>query len=113
MVTGNCAVAAYAPAIANGLLPRRATTQTIPCCPVHNTGKIQRTDNQRLQKAKLIFEPPSAHDRSDVMSFITVSGLSFDQRRRLQNRWQRGLAIEWALIVLLVAFSTFQFLSVS
>ena len=47
------------------------------------------------------------------MSFITVSGLSFDQRRRLQNRWQRGLAIECALIALLVAFSTFQFLSVS
>ena len=46
------------------------------------------------------------------MSSITVSKPSFDQLHRLKNRWQRGLAIEWALIVLLVAFSAFQFLSV-
>jgi len=38
------------------------------------------------------------------MSSITIS--------RLSKRWQRGLAIEGTLIVLLVAFSAFQFLSV-
>ena len=41
---------------------------------------------------------------SNVMSSITIS--------RLSKRWQRGLAIEGTLIVLLVAFSAFQFLSV-
>lgn len=46
------------------------------------------------------------------MSSITVSRPSFNHHPRLKNRWQRGLAIEWALVVLLVAFSIFQFLSV-
>jgi len=46
------------------------------------------------------------------MSSITVSRPSFDHLHRLKSRWQRGLVIEYALIVLLVAFSAFQFLSV-
>jgi hypothetical protein len=46
------------------------------------------------------------------MSSITVSRPPFDRVHRLKNRWQRGLAIECALIVLLVTFSAFQFLSV-
>ena len=46
------------------------------------------------------------------MSSITVSRPSFNHLHRLKGRWQRGLAIEGALVVLLVAFSTFQFLSV-
>ena len=47
------------------------------------------------------------------MSYITNSKpLSFDQLHRLKKRWQRGLAIEYALIALLIAFSAFQFLSV-
>jgi hypothetical protein len=38
--------------------------------------------------------------------------VSVDQLLRLKKRWQRGLAIECTLIVLLVGFSAFQFLSV-
>lgn len=46
------------------------------------------------------------------MSSITVSRPSVDHLHRLKKRGQRGLAIECALVVLLVTFSTFQFLSV-
>ena len=47
------------------------------------------------------------------MSSNTISRpLSGDHLRRLKKRWQRGLAIECTLIVLLVGFSAFQFLSV-
>ncbi len=46
------------------------------------------------------------------MSSITVSPPSFDHLHRLKKRWQRGPAIECTLIVLLVGFSAFQFLSV-
>ncbi len=56
---------------------------------------------------------PSAGIRSDVMSSNTISRpLSVDYLRRLKKLWQRGLAIECTLIVLLVGFSAFQFLSV-
>jgi hypothetical protein len=44
------------------------------------------------------------------MSCITISKpLSVDHLHRLKQRWQRGLAVEHALIVLLIAFSAFQF----
>jgi hypothetical protein len=47
------------------------------------------------------------------MSSITISkAVSSDHLHRFKRRWQRGLAIECALIALLVAFSAFQFLSV-
>ena len=47
------------------------------------------------------------------MSYITISKpLSVDHLHRLKRRWQRGLAVEYALIVLLIAFSAFQFLFV-
>ena len=47
------------------------------------------------------------------MSSDTISRpLSGDHLHRLKKRWQRGLAIECTLIVLLVGFSAFQFLSV-
>jgi hypothetical protein len=47
------------------------------------------------------------------MSYITISKpLSVDHLHRLKRRWQRGLAIEHAFIVLLVAFLAFQFLFV-
>lgn len=47
------------------------------------------------------------------MSSNTISRpLSDDHLPRLKKRWQRGLAIECTLIVLLVGFSAFQFLSV-
>ncbi|WP_170303428.1 hypothetical protein [Reyranella soli] len=46
------------------------------------------------------------------MSSITVSRQSSDHLHRLKSRWQRGPAIEYALIALLVGFSTFQFLRV-
>jgi hypothetical protein len=38
--------------------------------------------------------------------------LSVGHLHRLKKRWQRSLAIECTLIVLLVGFSAFQFLSV-
>lgn len=46
------------------------------------------------------------------MSSITFSRPASDHLHRFRKRWQRGPAIECALVVLLVAFSTFQFLSV-
>jgi hypothetical protein len=47
------------------------------------------------------------------MSSSTISRpLSGDHLHRLKKRWQRSLAIECTLIVLLVGFSAFQFLSV-
>jgi hypothetical protein len=47
------------------------------------------------------------------MSSNTISRpLPGDHLRRLKRRWQRSLAIECTLIVLLVGFSAFQFLSV-
>jgi hypothetical protein len=62
---------------------------------------------------KLTQRPHSACIWSDVMSSNTISRpLSGDHLHRLKKRWQRGLAIECTLIVLLVGFSAFQFLSV-
>jgi hypothetical protein len=47
------------------------------------------------------------------MSSRTISRPApVDHLHRLKKRWQRGLAIECALIALLVGFSAFQFLSV-
>jgi hypothetical protein len=47
------------------------------------------------------------------MSSSTISRpASVDHLHHLKKRWQRGLAIECMLIVLLVGFSAFQFLSV-
>jgi len=47
------------------------------------------------------------------MSYITISKpLSFQAMKVVSRRWQRGLAIEHAFIVLLIAFSAFQFLFV-
>jgi hypothetical protein len=47
------------------------------------------------------------------MSYITISKpLSVDHLHRLKRRRQRGLAVEHAFIVLLIAFSAFQFLFV-
>jgi hypothetical protein len=47
------------------------------------------------------------------MSSNTISRtVSVDHLHRLKKRWQRSLAIECTLIVLLVGFSAFQFLSV-
>jgi hypothetical protein len=43
------------------------------------------------------------------MSYITISKpLSVDHLHRLKRCWQRGLAVEHALIVLLIASSAFQ-----
>jgi hypothetical protein len=62
---------------------------------------------------KLTQRSHSACFWSDVMSSNTISRpLSGDHLHRLKKRWQRGLAIECTLIVLLVGFSAFQFLSV-
>jgi hypothetical protein len=62
---------------------------------------------------KLTQRSHSACIWSDVMSSNTISRpLSGDHLHRLKKRWQRGLAIECTLIVLLVGFSAFQFLSV-
>jgi len=47
-----------------------------------------------------------------MLSNIISRPLSLDHLHRLKKRWQRGLAIECTLVVLLVGFSTFQFLSV-
>ena len=42
------------------------------------------------------------------MSYITISkSLSVNHLHRLKRRWQRGLAIEHAFIVLLIALSAF------
>jgi hypothetical protein len=44
------------------------------------------------------------------MSCITISKpLSVDHLHRLKQRWQCGLAVEHALIVLLIAFSSILF----
>jgi hypothetical protein len=77
--------------------------------PVRNTAKIRWA---ATTLAKDPSEPLSAGLWSDVMSSITVSRPSFDHLHRLKKRWQRGLAIECALVALLVTFSTFQLLSV-
>ena len=48
-----------------------------------------------------------------MSSTTTSKPLSVDHLHRLKRRWQRGLAVEYALIVLLIAFSAFQFLFVA
>jgi hypothetical protein len=69
-------------------------------------GQAGRSRSGRAQR-----ELHSARTWSDAMSCTTISKpLSVDHLHRLKQRWQRGLAVEHALIVLLIAFSAFQFL---
>jgi hypothetical protein len=51
---------------------------------------------------------------SDVMSSNRFSRpLPIARLHRFKKQWQRGVAIECTLIVLLVGFSAFEFLSVA
>jgi hypothetical protein len=81
--------------------------------PIRNTAEIQRGGTQRFRKVEPMAKPIRASIRSDVMSYTTISKpLSAGHLHRLKKRGQRGLAIEQMLIVLLIAFTAFQFLFV-
>jgi hypothetical protein len=86
-----------------------AATQTIRFFPVGNTAKIRRTDSMLPEGSR---EPHSTGPWSAVMPSITASRSPAGPFHRLKTGWQRGPTIDCALILLLVAFSTAQLLSI-
>ena len=78
--------------------------------------EVQREDKPARQVVLAPQEPegtPFGTYLERCHSYITISKpLSFQAMKVVKRRWQRGLAIEHALIVLLIAFSAFQFLFV-